>query len=84
MTHEFYSTAEAALILKVSRVSVFNRIKNGKINAKKVGRNFVISHEALLEALGEKLGSKKKAEIESAIDKAMEDYEETFRLLSRE
>jgi len=84
MTKEFYSSAEIARILNLSRVSVFNRIKLGKIKASKVGRNFVITHDSLLEALGKKLGKVKKEEIERAVDKAMEDYEKTFRLLSKE
>ena len=84
MIKEFYSSAEIARILNLSRVSVFNRIKLGKIKASKVGRNFVITHDSLLEALGEKLGKVKKEEIEGAVDKAMRDYEKTFRLLSKE
>lgn len=84
MTKDFYSTIEAGRILNISRVSVFNRIKTGKLKATKVGRNFVIPHAAILEALGQKVGHVKKAEIERAIDLAMRDYEETFRLLAKE
>ncbi len=39
---DFYTTAELAKILRVSRVAVFNKIKNGDIKAQKLGRNFVI------------------------------------------
>jgi len=84
MTKEFYSSTEAARILNVSRTSVFQQIKLGKIKATKVGRNFIISHDSLLEALGKKVGSAKKGEIEHAIDMAMKDYERTFRKLSKE
>jgi excisionase family DNA binding protein len=49
MKKEFYSTGEVAQILNLSRVSVFNRIKTGKIKATKVGRNFIVSHEELLK-----------------------------------
>jgi len=39
---DFYTTAELAKILKISRVAVFNKIKKGEIKAQKMGRNFVI------------------------------------------
>lgn len=84
MPKEFYSTIEVSHILGISRISVFNRIKSGKINASKIGRNYIISHESLLEALGEKIGSHKKQEIDKAIDKAMNDYGEVFKRLGRE
>lgn len=39
---DYYTTAELAKILRVSRVAVFKKIKNGSIKAQKIGRNFVI------------------------------------------
>lgn len=84
MTKEFYSSTEAARILNMSRISVFRQIKRGKIKAIKVGRNFVISHDSILEALGKKLGRSKKEEIERAVDMAMKNYEKTFRMLAKE
>lgn len=84
MTKEFYSSVEVARILNLSRTSIFQQIKRGKIKAIKVGRNFVISHDSLLEALGKRVGTVKKQEIEDAIDMAMKHYEGTFRRLSRE
>lgn len=84
MIKELYSSTEAARILNMSRVSVFNQIKLGKIKANKVGRNFVIPKDSILEALGKKLGKSKKEEIERAVDMAMKNYEKTFRMLAKE
>ena len=42
MIKDFYTTAELAEILGISRITVFKRIKNGDIKAQKMGRNFVI------------------------------------------
>ncbi len=84
MPKEFYSTTEAAQILRLSRVSIFNRIKSGKIKAEKIGRNYIISHESLMESLGKIVGSHKKKEIEQAIDRALKDYGEVFKKLGRE
>jgi len=39
---DFYTTAELAKILGISRIAVFKRIKNGSIKAQKNGRNFVV------------------------------------------
>jgi excisionase family DNA binding protein len=84
MTKKFYPTTEAAAILNISRISVFRRIKLGKLKATKIGRNFVIAREDLLEALGEKIGAAKKEQIEKAIGRAMKDYKEVFEKLAKE
>ncbi len=84
MSKEFYSTIEAADILRVSRKTVFQWARTGKIKATKVGRNYVIPHFALLEKLGQTVGPEKKASIEKAIDKALKDYGKTFKLLGKE
>lgn len=81
---EFYSTTEIAHILNISRISVFNRIKLGKIKATKTGRNFIISHDSLLEALGKKVGNIRREQIERAVDRAIKDYGETFKQLAKE
>jgi len=39
---DFYTTAELAKLLGVSRITVFNRIKGGVIDAQKIGRNFIV------------------------------------------
>ena len=79
-----YSSAEVAHILHVSRVEVFRRIKSGRIVAEKIGRNYVISHEALTEAMEKTLGVHKQQEIEKDIDKALEEYKEVFIKLGKE
>lgn len=84
MPKEFYSTTEVAQILRISRVSVFNRIKSGKIEAEKIGRNYIINHKALLEALGKTIGRENKKSVEGAVDRALRDYRTAFKLLGRE
>ena len=84
MDKKMYSTSEVAKILHLSRVEVFRKIKSGKIPAEKVGRNYIVYYEDLLEALGKIIGSNKKEEIEEAIDKAVDEYGEVFKKLSKE
>jgi len=84
MTKDFYSTIEAAKIFGVSRIRVFQWIKEGKIQATKVGRNFVIPYSSIVEKIGKTLGAEKKAEIEKTIEKATKQYEQTFKMLGKE
>jgi len=84
MPPKYYSTMEAARILRLSRIAVFQRIKSGKLKAEKVGRNYIVNHESLMEALGQAIGQEKREDIEQAIDKALHDYRGTFRLLGKE
>lgn len=84
MTKEYYSTMEAANILRVSRKTVFQWARDGKIEAIKVGKNYIIPRSAILEKLGKTLDADKKADIEKAINKALKDYEKTFRMLGKE
>lgn len=79
-----FSTTEAAKILRISRIAVFKRIKSGELKAEKIGRNFVISRESLMEALGETLSDAHKKQVERTITRALKEYEETFKRLGRE
>lgn len=38
----FYTISELSKLLKISRISVFKRVRQGSINGQKIGRNFVI------------------------------------------
>lgn len=84
MSNKYYSTIEVGKILHISRVAVLKRIKSGKLKAEKVGKNFIISNEAVMEALGKLIGKEKKENIEHAVKKAVEQYEKTFKLLGKE
>jgi len=84
MQNNYVSTTEAAKILGVSRITVFNKIKEGKIKASKVGRNFVIQKRHVLEAAGLLLTKKQKRTIDKAVRRATGQYEATFKRLGRE
>jgi excisionase family DNA binding protein len=84
MEKEFFTTSEVAKILGISRIAVFKQIKNGKIKAIKVGRNFVIRRKDLSGISGESLSQKDKKEIEAAVKKIVREYGETLKLLGQE
>jgi excisionase family DNA binding protein len=81
---DFLSTTELAKILGISRITVFKKIKSGKIKAKKVGRNFVISRGDLPAVLGTVVNEEQRKNINQAVKKAIHQYSETFRLLGQE
>jgi len=84
MNKKMYSTQEVANILKLSRIEIFRKIKSGKLKAEKVGRNYVIDQDDLLEALGKIVGASKTLRIESAVKRAIKEYGKTFKKLSEE
>jgi excisionase family DNA binding protein len=53
---EYYSVAELAKILGISRIAVFKKIQSGTLLAHKIGRNFVIHHETVEHAFPNKFG----------------------------
>ncbi len=80
----YFSTAEAAHLLGISRIAVFKKIQNGIIPAHKVGRGYVISKEAIEAALGSKLTESQKEEIKKVVKKAADEFRETFERLAKE
>ncbi|MBI5220350.1 MAG: excisionase family DNA-binding protein [Candidatus Liptonbacteria bacterium] len=84
MKQEFLSTTELAKVLGISRIAVFKKIRSGEIEAQKVGRNYAIPKNNVLQAVGAVLGDNKKRQIERAVQRAVAEYGEAFRLLGRE
>lgn len=81
---EYYSVAELAKALHVSRVTIFNRIKNGQIPAQKFGRSYNIPASAVGSLLRRELSEKLKKDIDAGVHRAVSEYAETLRLLGKE
>jgi len=81
---DYVSVKELADIIGISRVAVFNRIKNGKIKAEKIGRNFVIFKKDVPEVFNPSLSVNDKNELEQGVKKVLKDYGETIKMLGRE
>ena len=78
----FLSTVEAAKILGLSRVTLFNKIKSGEINATKVGRNYIIPKEEIMKLVQKDgLSQVRRDEIEQVVDRVIIEYGETLKLL---
>ena len=81
----YFSTSEAAIILNVTRITIFRWIKDGSILANKIGRNYVIPHEEIIKHLDNRpLSIEDKEEIKGLVDRMIKDYGETIRMLGRE
>lgn len=81
---EFYTVAELAELLGVSRQAVFKRIKEGKIQAEKVGRNYIIQKEEVNAALPTAMTPSLEKKIEQGVKQVLKEYGETLRLLGKE
>lgn len=79
----YFSTAEAAKILGISRVAVFKRIKMHKLKADRIGRSYVIARESL-ENIGEALTDARKKEIDQNMKRILKEYGEALRMLGSE
>ena len=80
----YLTTTEVARLLGVSRITVFKKIKAGKIKAMKIGRNFVVNKKDLGGILGGIITEDKKREIERVVKKTVKEYGETLKLLGQE
>ena len=80
----YYTTAEVAQMLGISRVAVFNKIKKQDIIAKKIGRNFAIRAAALEPLLGHSLSVTSKMQLNNAVARTVKEYGEALRLLGAE
>jgi DNA binding domain, excisionase family len=79
---DFYTTTEAAKILGVSRITVFNRIKIGKLEAKKFGRNYSIPASALPHK--DETQNEKNTELRQAVKRVVREYGTTLKKLGAE
>ncbi len=80
----YISIPQLAKILGLSRVAVYKKVKNGRIKAVKVGRNFAIPKRYIANIIGKTLGEKDKKQIDSAIKKVIKEYGEVLAMLGSE
>lgn len=81
---KYLTIPELAEILGVSRIAVYKAVKNGKIKAEKIGRNYIISDKDVVHLLRSELSKKDEQRINKAISKAINEYGNLFKQLSRE
>jgi excisionase family DNA binding protein len=82
--NEYITIPELAKILGISRIAVFRKVKQGKIKAVKIGRNYAISRKILGIMSGETLAEQDKKEIDLAVKKTVAEFGPTLKLLGRD
>jgi len=81
---KYYSVAELAALLGVSRVAIFKRIKSGKIKAERIGRVYAIPREEVGSILGTSLTEAQKKVIDEGVRKTVAEYGEVLEKLGKE
>ena len=84
MNKDYLTVKELADILDVSRVTIFNRIKNGQIKAAKVGKMYIIDKKDLVEIIDVELSEESKIKISKGIDKVITEYGDVLKKLGKE
>ena len=80
----YYTVKELADIMGLSRITIFKRIKAGKIKAEKIGRNYIIYKNGLKEMFSNNLTKDDKIIIKNALKIVLNEYGDTIRMLGKE
>jgi excisionase family DNA binding protein len=81
---EYITIPELARLLGVSRITVYNRVKKGQIDAKKIGRTYIITDETIRAILGNEVSQKEKDFIDASVRKTVKEYGEVLKMLGSE
>ncbi len=84
MNTNLMSIPELASLLGVSRISVYNWVKTGRIPAVRVGRNYAIRQADARRLLSPELTTADKTQIEEAVSAVVAQYGKVLEWLSRE
>lgn len=84
MEKEFYSIAEIAELLKISRIAVFRMVRSGKIQGVKVGKSYVIQRKDLPALAGGPLTPEEELQLTKAVHRGVKEYGEALKLLGKE
>lgn len=68
----------------LSRVTVYNRVRDGHIPATRVGRNYIISARVVRRLLQDEMTPAQEQWIDEAVKNVVAEYGELLKWLSRE
>ncbi len=85
---EYFSIAQVAKILKISRIAVYKKVKKGQLPAIRIGKIYAIPRESILRKIrriqGHSLRPEEKDKIKMAVDKTLQEYGEVLKKLGAE
>lgn len=82
--NSFLTVKQLADILGVSRIAVWNKIKNRQLIATKAGKTYLIPKDQLVGIIDNNLSEEEKAKIKKGVSKVLHDYGETLKMLGKE
>lgn len=81
---EYVTIPQLAKILGVSRITIYNKVKNGEIEAIRIGRIYAIPKNCISEILGKTVREKTKKLIDQAVERTVQEYGEVLIKLGQE
>lgn len=81
---EYVTIPQLAKVLGVSRITVYNKVKNGEIEAIRIGRIYAIPKKYVSAILGKTLSPKIKKLIDEAVSRTVQEYGEVLIKLGNE
>jgi len=84
LKNRYLTIPQVAGILGISRIAVYKKVKLGRIESIRIGRNFVIPQKVVVQILKAVPSKKDKTRIDDAITKIVKEYGEVLKLLGKE
>jgi excisionase family DNA binding protein len=84
LNEEYVTIPELAKTLGVSRITIYKKVKNGEIEAIRVGRIYAIPKKYVTEILGKTLSAKTRNKIDKAVSRTVREYGEVLIKLGNE
>ncbi|QAT16238.1 hypothetical protein BU251_00040 [Candidatus Velamenicoccus archaeovorus] len=85
---EYFSIAQAAKILKISRIAVYKKVKKGQLPAIRIGKIYAVPKEDIIRKVrgikGRSLKPEEKAKIKMAVNKTLREYGDVLKRLGEE
>ena len=81
---ELISIPQAAKLLGISRQGMYKKVKNGQIQAIRIGKNYAISLKSLGINIHKKLNNSEKKQINRFVRRVVSQYGETLKMLGDE
>ena len=81
---EYVTIPQLAKILGVSRITIYKKVKNGEIEAIRIGKIYAIPKKYVSDILGKTLSDKTKKLIDEAVSRTVQEYGEVLKKLGNE
>lgn len=76
--NQYISIPEMAKILGISRIAVYRKVKQGQIEAVRLGRNYAIPRKIVAPLLGRELTARDKRDLDRAVLRTVKEYREVL------